>query len=72
VENNDPPSLDADGSLNMDDGNVIPIENREEGQEAPLDIDAPLSLPLEEKREESIFAQLIGIVTEVRKMQTRS
>lgn len=39
--------------------------------EAPLSIVPELPL-IEEEREESIYAQLIGVVGNVRKMQTKS
>jgi hypothetical protein len=48
------------------------MESRTEDAFSSEDTESIVDLPIQEKKEESIFAQLIGVVTEIRKMQTRS
>lgn len=63
---------DAPSTIIENRGEDIPVESRTEDIAVSDEADNIVNLPMEEKKEESIFAQLIGIVTEVRKMQTRS
>jgi DNA polymerase III subunit alpha len=50
----------------------IPLETRSEDAPDTTENEALDNVLIEEKKEEYIFAQLIGIVAEVKKMQTRS
>jgi hypothetical protein len=63
---------DVPATITENTGEDIPIESRSEDITVSDEAESIVNLPMEEKKEESIFAQLIGIVTEVRKMQTRS
>ena len=58
--------------VNEDVTDEVPLESRQEDSASDGDIPQSLPIPENETLEENIYAQLIGAVSEVRKIQTKS